>query len=173
MLGDFGMMKSNQYAIGESDVLDEISIPDLEPDLISHPEPSTVIEQNGTTVTGYYWSPDKVLDYFDEEAITPKSDVYQLGLVLAHLFTGWNRQPKLPRNNEGEPILEDALEIAIGPEDLGYIPSLASAGIANLISQMLEKTPSVRKSASDLIVPWIGVFEEVTRASKVMDGRTF
>jgi len=38
---------------------------------------------------------------------------------------------------------------------------------------MLEKKASDRPSAADLIVPWIGVFEEVTNAAKVIDGKVF
>jgi len=162
MLGDFGMMKRTETTSDDEEIiegvasiavyLDGIEISDTMPAETSELD-AREVEQSGTTVTGYYWSPDKVLDYAGVEDITPASDVYQLGLVLAHLFTGWNDQPKLPRNDEGKPDLERAVEVAMGPRDVGQIRSYSGAGIANLISQMLEKKPSDRPSAADLIIP--------------------
>jgi serine/threonine protein kinase len=173
MLGDFGMMKPIEFDLDLELDLEAILEDSDSTDFESYQLDQKEVEQSGTTVTGFYWSPDKVLDYCGERDITPKSDVYQLGLVLAHLFTGWNKQPRLPRDENQEPIVDEAIEIAIGPKDVGRIPSIAGPGIANLISKMLEKDPSSRQNASDLIVPWIGVFEEVTRASRVIEGSVF
>ncbi len=172
ILGDFGMMKSIKLDI-------EVDIDDI--GLVEDPIPEEIhdriylddIEQSSTEVTGHYWSPDKVLDFWGKERITPKSDVYQMGLVLAHLFTGYNRQPKLPRDSENNPILNQALEGAMGPDNVGSIPSLLSGGIANLIKQMLVKKPSIRKNASALIKSWMSVLEDITRAAKVIEEKAF
>ncbi|MFQ5833927.1 MAG: serine/threonine-protein kinase [Candidatus Thorarchaeota archaeon] len=182
MLGDFGMMKRIETTSDDEDIIEAMAVADTYLDgtevyqiplteygMIDAKE----VENSGITVTGHYWSPDKVLDYAGIEDITPASDVYQLGLVLAHLFTGWNHQPKLPRDGRGEPDLDMALQVALGPESVRRIPSYAGPGIANLISKMLEKNPSDRPQAKDLIVSWIGVFEEVTRAARVIEGRVF
>ncbi len=82
VLGDFGLMK----LVNEDEEEDK----------------EFLKESIGAGMPFYYRTPDLV-DYLNNVAsITTKSDIFQLGLVLAQLFTGWN--PAKAAKNFTDPV---------------------------------------------------------------------
>lgn len=142
VLGDFGLMK----------LLNEDDEDDRE----------IVKESLGPGMPFYYRTPDLVSYLKGEAGITTKSDVFQLGLVLTHLFTGWN-----PAKAPSE--FTDPVEL----EPIGNIPSKLGGGIAALLRRMLEMKPEDRPSAGDLVDPWQGVLRNAVDASHELEDRAF
>lgn len=142
VLGDFGLMKF----LDSEDKIDREIYKD-------------------STVPGmpfFYRTPDLVAYARQESPLTTKSDVFQLGLVVAQLFTGWNPERKA----------EDFLA-PVELDSVGYIPGAKHATIRELIESMLDLDPETRPAAIDLIDPWDGVFREVTDQCHRLDGRIF
>jgi serine/threonine-protein kinase len=83
VLGDFGLMK----VLNGSEEMDR----------------EVFRESTGPGMPYYYRTPDLIAYAKGEANITPKSDVFQLGLVAAELFTGWNPA------NKSENILDDLI----------------------------------------------------------------
>lgn len=110
MLGDFGML----YRIGDDD--------------------------EDTTPTRRYRSPDVVRRHTHGDAITVASDVFQLGLVLIELFTGTNIEHDC--KNLSDPVdLDEIGEIPIGNGEL----------IRQILKRMVDPEPSERYSTRDLL----------------------
>ena len=142
VLGDFGLMKFvDSDDDQDRDILKESELPGM---------------------LFYYRTPDLVRYARRECGITPRSDVFQLGLVLSELFTGWNPAHR-PDN-----ILDD---VVLDP--IRHIGGSAGAGIAALLRRMLEIDPEARESASDLMGGWQGVFKDVVDMSHELEGRVF
>ena len=143
VIGDFGLIK----------VLDE---EDQEEDK------AILKESIGVGMPFHYRTPDLV-DYFNNVApITTKSDIFQLGLVLAQLFTGWN--PVKETMNFSDPVQL---------EPLGNIKSPMGGGIATLINRMLTYSPSERPSAGSLLDSWEGLFHSTVEAAHGLEDRAF
>ena len=140
VLGDFGLMK---LLDGENELDREIFKESIEPGM-----------------PFFYRTPDLVAYARGESGITVKSDVFQLGLVLAELFTGRNpaRRPK------------DVLD-PVDLELLGKIPGSLSGAIATLINRMLRMDTGKRPSVDELLKPWEGIFESAVEKSHELDGR--
>lgn len=140
VLGDFGLHK----------ILDGTEEPDRE----------IFKESLGPGMPFFYRTPDLIAYARNEAPITTKSDVFQLGLVLAELFTGWNpaRRP--------DDILDD-----FEMDDLRSIPGRMSGGIAALIRRMLVVEAEEREAASQLLDGWQGVFEEAVTLAHDLEGR--
>lgn len=113
MLGDFGLMK---LLDGDSDIDREI-----------------FKESTGAGMPYFYRTPDLVGYAKDQNRLTAATDVFQLVLVLAELFTGHNPE----RRPEG---IFDPVEL----DTLRGIPSVFGGGIAALIRRMLVFDPSER-----------------------------
>jgi len=110
----------------------------------------------------YYRTPD-IIDYEQGDGeITPKSDVFQLGLVLAELFTGRNPE-KPPDPNEEYPPVE--------LEELNFIHGTKGGDVTDLLEQMLIIDPSDRPNAEDLIRNWIKLLEETTQQELELNGQ--
>lgn len=142
VLGDFGLMKL-QSVDDDTDraILKESALPGM---------------------PYFYRTPDLIAYARGESGITPKSDVFQLGLVLAELFTGWN--PAVRPDN----ILDDLVL-----EELRAIPGDMGAGIQALIRRMLVIDPADRESASQLVDGWKGTFVNVCEMAGRLEGRPF
>lgn len=110
----------------------------------------------------YYRTPDLVAYVKREAALTTKSDVFQLGLVLAQLFTGWNPLEKT----------DDILSPVV-LEAVGTIPGELSGGIAELIRRMLVLDPAKRETARELMDGWGGVFDRAVEMAHKLEGRAF
>ena len=142
VLGDFGLMK---FVDAEDNDDQEV-----------------LKESLGAGMPARYRTPDLV-DYLNGKAKpTTKSDVFQLGLVIAELFTG--RNPQRPAKNFTDPVEVDTL---------GNIPGAMSPGIANLIRRMLIADPVSRDSAAKFIDPWQGVFLSAIDRAHALEGRVF
>ena len=142
VLGDFGLMK---LLTGDDEEDREI-----------------IKESIGVGMPRYYRTPDLVAYLKGESGITTKSDVFQLGLVLAQLFTGWNPA-------KGAKEFTDPVEL----EPLSRIPSELGSGIAALLKRMLEFDPNRRPSAAELIDGWEGAFRDAVNTSHKLEDRAF
>jgi serine/threonine protein kinase len=109
-----------------------------------------------------YRTPDLVEYLRGMKPPSPKSDVFQLGLVAAELFTGSN--PIVPCKDMAE-------SVALNP--VGKVPGAIGFGIANLIQRMLELDPDRRDPAAKFIDPWQGIFQEAVDRSIALEGRAF
>jgi serine/threonine-protein kinase len=142
VLGDFGLMR----------FLDAIDDEDRE----------VFKESVGPGMPRYYRSPDLVAYARQEAPLTTKSDIFQLGLVVAEMFTG--RNPLKPTKD----LLSD-----IELEPLRQIPGALREGIRANIERMLTMDPATRPAAADLIDYWEGLFQEVVTQCHQLDGRVF
>jgi serine/threonine protein kinase len=142
VLGDFGLIKRCR--------LDEET------------DRAVVKESAGVGMPSFYRTPDLVSYLRGERDITPKSDVFQLGLVLAHLFTGRNPQKKALQ-------FTDPVETA----PLLRFPGALYRPIADLIGKMLTPDPELRAPASEFIIPWQGIFMDAAKRAYELEGRVF
>lgn len=142
VLGDFGLMKFiDVHDDADREILKESELPGM---------------------PFYYRTPDLIRYARKEAGITEKSDVFQLGLVLAELFTGWNPAQR-PRE-----MLDD---IVLDP--IGHIGGAVGGGIATLLKRMLIDDPAARDSAANLMDGWQGVFNSIVEKSHDLEGRVF
>ncbi len=140
VLGDFGLIKRvNSKSIDDREVFKE-SI--------------------GVGMPFRYRTPDQVSYLKGEADLTPKSDVFQLGLVLAELFTG--RNPEKASKGFHKPVVLN---------DIGDIPGALSEIIATVIARMLEMDPNSRDDASQFLDPWNGIFETAVKRAHALEGR--
>lgn len=144
VLGDFGLLKR----------LDSVDQEDR--DLFK--------ESVGPGMPYFYRSPDLVRYARNEAPISPKSDVYQLGLVLTELFTGRNR---CIRPRDDDPLTDVELE------SMRSIPSSHGGLIAPLLYEMVEDNPDDRPAAADLVARWLGAFEILAGLSRDLNGSVF
>lgn len=117
-------------------------------------------ESVGPGMPWFYRSPDLVAYLNGELELTTKSDVFQLGLVLAELFTG--RNPFRPTANFTDPI-----EL----EPLRAIHGRMRDEMSRLISRMLVFNPAKRPTARQLLNGWERVFREVVSDLHNIEGR--
>lgn len=142
VLGDFGLMKlMDQDEDADRAVLKESELPGM---------------------PFFYRTPDLVRYARKEAGITPKSDVFQLGLVLAELFSGRN-PVKRPTD------LYDDVEL----EPIAHIGGELGSGIAALIRRMLVDDPNRRESAAALMDGWHGTFDDAAARAYQLEGRIF
>jgi serine/threonine protein kinase len=142
VLGDFGLMK-------RLDGKDE-------------EDKQIVKESIGPGMPYYYRTPDLVRYLRGEALLSSNADVFQLGLVLTHLFTGWN---------PAKPSKDFTADVELEP--IGNIPSRFSASIIGILRLMLEPDPGDRRSAGELIDAWEGVFRDVVDVSHNLEERAF
>jgi len=142
VLGDFGLMKF-------LDAQDEV-------------DHQVYIESLGTGMPFFYRTPDLIAYAKEKKPLSTKSDVFQLGLVTAQVFAGWNPQKK------AEAFTDD-----LTLEPIRYIPGTLGPRIKDLIQNMLTNDPSIRPSAHEFIDPWEGIFREVVDQCQRLEGRVF
>jgi serine/threonine protein kinase len=142
VLGDFGLMKRLDQT-GEEDK-------------------SIIKESIGVGMPFHYRTPDLVDYLLGKAVLSAKTDVFQLGLVLAHLFTG--RNPLIANSDFTAPV-----EL----EQLGLIPGELGSSIAGLIKRMLIIDSDKRPPVSELQDPWQGVFRDSVELAWRLEGRVF
>jgi len=121
-------------------------------------------ESTESALPYFYRSPDMVAYGNKEAPLTTKSDVFQLGLVLAELFTG--------RNPAKRPKDDDILSPVV-LEEIGNIPGDMGGGIAALLERMLEENPNERETAGELMDGWMGLFEDAAGSAYELNGKVF
>jgi serine/threonine protein kinase len=114
----------------------------------------------GPRMPRHYRTPDLVEYYKGGLGPTVKSDVYQLGLLFAEMFSGLNPQKPMVDGDYTEPIELRPFYIAGG---LG-------GPIKNLLMPMLETMPANRPTAAELMPPWQGLFLETAKRSHALNG---
>lgn len=141
VLGDFGLMK----------LLDN-----------SRTDDRTVYKESiGPGVPFFYRTPDLISYAQNKSDVDCKSDVFQLGLVLSELLTGWN--PLKPAKKHLDPI-----EL----KPLGDIKSQQIGGwVASILHDMLSTKPDERPSADDVYMRWQKAFLISAKAANKLNGR--
>jgi serine/threonine protein kinase len=142
VLGDFGLMR----------VLDQNTETDRE----------VLKESIGPGMPFFYRTPDLVAYARNETDITEKSDVFQLGLVLAQLFTGWN--PCRRAQDHLSPVQTD---------QIAHIPGKLGGSIGATLTRMLSPDPKERPSATNLLGAWRANFLDAALHQHELEGRAF
>lgn len=142
VLGDFGLMKFDDADDSvDREILKESELPGM---------------------PFYYRTPDLIRYARKESGISTKSDVFQLGLVLAELFTGWN-----PARRPADML--DDMEL----NNIGSIGGSLGGSIATLLGRMLEPDEDKRPSANELMGGWQGVLNNIVEKAHELEGRVF
>lgn len=119
-------------------------------------------ETKNPAIPYFYRTPDIVNFEKTGERLTPASDIFQLGLVACHLFTG--RNPIIPTHD----LLED-----IRMEQIGEISGSLGGSIASLLRRMLELDPQRRPNAKTLLDPWREVLWSAAGMAIKLNGKAF
>jgi eukaryotic-like serine/threonine-protein kinase len=143
VLGDFGLLKAN----GNAESVERLSVHELSGG-IRHPR--------------FYPTPE-LIEYSKGRIgeVTPKSDVFQLGLVFSELFCG--RSPLKERD------VYDAIEL----DHLDPVRGDQGDMIRSHIEKMLIMDSAARPNAADLFDLWDGVFRRVIDDARRLEGRAF
>jgi serine/threonine protein kinase len=141
-LGDFGLMKA----------------------LDTNKEPDEVIikASSGPGMPKWYRTPDLVAYGRGEQVLTCSSDIFQLGLVAAELFSGRNPLKR------AEKFL-DPVEL----ETLREIPGTLGLAIKDGIEGMLVLEVKARESVQRLLEQWEGILSQVADHYNNLEGKVF
>lgn len=110
-----------------------------------------------------YRTPDLVEYYKGGPVPTEKSDVYQLGLLFAEMFSGTNPQKPMTSGDFAEPVELRSF----------FIQGGLGKPLKDLILPMLDSDPARRPSAAGLVLPWQALFLEAAKRSHALEGRAF
>lgn len=125
--------------------------------------PSAIV--NDPPMPRTHRTPDLAAFWKCERPMNVSTDVFQLGLVAAEMFTGAN--PLAPVM-----YAEDKL----GPlsiEPLNAIPGTYGGQISNVVEDMLNVDPSRRPAAVQLIDRWRTPFSNAAKLAHALEGRVF
>lgn len=149
-LGDFGLMKR----VGTQDE-NEIGS----------------FESGDVAMNKWQYRTQELVDFEngDRDNLPPESDVFQLGLVLIELFTENSWNPQIPA--------EDPLsDVEIDPRAYQYIDGIQGGmgdGIGRLLRDMITEDADERPKASEIMDDWMGRFEDVSEAARIINGQVF
>jgi serine/threonine-protein kinase len=141
VLGDFGLMKRIK------------ADPSIDREMLK--------ESLGPRMPRNYRTPDLINYLKGGPPPTGRSDVYQLGLLFAEMFSGSNPQRPMKADDFTEPIELTPFKI---PGGLGE-------PIKNLIEPMLRGDPAERSSTAELLPTWQDLFLEAASRAHALDGR--
>jgi serine/threonine protein kinase len=135
ILGDFGLMKILSTEVNVEDEVKEI-------------------ETSASAGMAFFYRTPDLVNYLNSKSqLTQMSDIFQLGLVVAHLFTGFNPC-----------IKADKLTDDFKMHPLGNIPSVRYGGlIAQNIKTMLEVELSNRIGHQKALDKWSGTLEDISK----------
>jgi serine/threonine protein kinase len=108
-----------------------------------------------------YRTPDLVEYYKGGPAPTNRSDVYQLGLLFAEMFSGINPQRRVKTRDFTEPVRLRDFSIKGG----------LSEHLKNAILPMLDPDPDKRPTVGKLGPIWQGLFLKAAKDSHNLEGR--
>ncbi len=146
VIGDFGLLKRQTATPDKNEQLDR----------------EDVKASLGVGMPRRYRTPDLVDYLLGKTAITTKSDVFQLGLVLAEMFSGWN--PSKPYREITDPVELD---------EIRYVPGRFREEITKRINRMLAPTPEKRPTAYQLLDLWDPLYKEVCEAVYPLENSVF
>lgn len=149
ILGDFGLIKS---------------LNDAAPDSAADKETDATffMDSVGPRLPRFYRTPDLVDYCRNKSGITTKSDVYQLGLVFAEVFTGVN--PLKESKNILDPVI---------CSEIGKVAGSQEVSIKTQIEKMLDGEVNRRPDAANLFDGWEGIFRSIVNDSHALEGRVF
>jgi serine/threonine protein kinase len=145
VLGDFGIMK---FLDGDDEEIEDIW-------------------KNSTqkAMPYYYPTPDLVAYSNDEHDLTPKANVYQLGLVLAEMFTG--RNPANPAS-----MTDGKLEYE-PRDDVSYVPGDYGGHIHDVLTRMVSEEVADRPHATEILEEWEEIMAGVAESTYDLNGFVF
>ncbi len=143
VLGDFGLMKRLNVNRELDEQLLKASV--------------------GPRMPRNYRTPDLVEYYNGGPVPTEKSDVYQLGLVFAEMFSGSNPQKPMTTGDFAEPVELRSF----------FIEGGLWRPLKDLIEPMLRPDPAERPTSAELVGPWQSLFFEAAKRSHSLEGRVF
>ena len=145
ILGDFGLMKF----VGDGDI---------------EADKKFMIESTGVRLPYFYRTPDLVNYCRNVGTLSARSDVFQIGLVFAEMFSGVNPLKKC------KDIL-DPVEL----NELTQIPCSRSLAVAlhAYLQRMLDFDAGRRISPEELFDPLEGLFLQAVSASLDLEGKVF
>lgn len=112
----------------------------------------------------FYRSPDLVSYAKGESNLSIASDIFQLGLVFAHMFTGLNPLKK-PENNN---VLSN-IELF----EIQQIKGRYGERIKNIITRMLDIDCNTRITVDRALDDFNGIFESFAQTKIDLDGKLF
>jgi len=138
VLGDFGMMRRKSGF---------------------EAKPDEDVEVMRTKMPRNYRTPDLVSYLRNGTVPSPKSDIFQLGLVIAEMFFKWN------------PLKEAAIDADIDLSELQLTSGNHQIRIRELVQRMLVLDPAKRELPDSLLDDWDGVLHSVADDCSGLEGR--
>ena len=143
-LGDFGLLKSVYQSTAE-EIDDDVA-------LLNHEIDTDISDLVGYVAMPKRYRTPELVKYANHEGeLRLESDVFQLGLVLAELFTGEN--PLQAAQNITDPINLNAIGRIEGTEDGGLV--------FLQLSNMLNQDYTRRSSVYSLLASFTGLYEQI------------
>jgi serine/threonine protein kinase len=140
ILGDFGLIKKVE-------------------DVVQPADRDFFKESQGPGMAFFYRTPDLIEYANGRSNLSLKTDVFQLGLVFAHMFTGFNPSQK-PESYYSPLVLNEIKKVK---GDLGYQINIQ-------IQKMLALDPTDRPLASEIMAEWQSILLSAANMSKRVNG---
>lgn len=141
ILGDFGLLiPSGESQPTETPTEEESAVKTM-----------SRIRQPVPEMARNYRTPELVADYNGGPRPSPSSDVFQLGLVVAELFTGRN------------PLVLDEPGKPVQLEPLVAVPSPHWPPVERLLQEMLIIETAQRTSAESLLAKWQAIYLQMLK----------
>lgn len=154
---------SNIFINGKTAKLGDFGLAKIKDSESSSDQMNTMEVSTEEGIPYRYPTPDLIKYEEDKGEITYKSDIFQLGLVTAELFTGDNPAYMTKSNYEETGDFE--------LDELSYIKGQFRSRIATIIKKMIDKNPDNRPDPEDLIDIWNSILFDYAWEKKNLDGK--